>query len=115
MVVRYYWGLGVGHAYAHKSAAPPPPINTVGVDNLEDDLQELEESALPRSLLHPDLLYEDGGGRESEDELEDPELSMEDREDEGWSDSDSSGGYEMAEESDTDSIFVEMSDMYGLA
>lgn len=92
MIMRHYWGLGVGHTYAHISAADARSLHLTN-DHLSSD-------------KHIDILPE-GTEDQPEDVDEDSELGDDDMvyaHDDRWSDS--SGG--------SDAEFEARYDMYGI-
>jgi hypothetical protein len=95
--MRYHWGIGVGHLYAHQHA-------TASVRIFEEDasvVQSLERGTGP--LESPDeddvsALTQDGNSEVYDSD--DPELGLEDREQEleGWVDNESEEEYEGRDE-----------------
>lgn len=97
LLMRYHWGIGVGHLYAHQHA-------TASVRIFEEDasvVQSLERGTGP--LESPDeddvsALTQDGNSEVYDSD--DPELGLEDREQEleGWVDNESEEEYEGRDE-----------------
>lgn len=102
MVMRFYWGLGVGHTYSHQS-------------------QQMSDIMLTEGLVKEELKEEDQTNEEEHKDEEDGEdmgsgLGMEDRENENWMDEDSDideGDGDVADEYG-DAEFLERYQMYGL-
>ncbi|RDB22902.1 hypothetical protein Hypma_009822 [Hypsizygus marmoreus] len=124
MMMRYYWGLGVGHVYAHISADPRLrfPIVQVTLPDMQshptDDVQRYPtvDDVQPHPMdedpvNHPGVLNglyvlvgpQPIDGAMLEEPLEDPELGMEDRETDEWYDSDLSDGAKSSEDGSEDS------------
>jgi hypothetical protein len=104
MVMRYHWGLAVGHTYSHATAADSSVVHGPTTDTHEDDDLALESNlaGMPVDILP-----------QNEETLDhhDPELGFEDREDH-WTD--------VGEDDNDDGIiddeeFLELNDMYGLS
>lgn len=114
MVMRFYWGLGVGHIYSHQSQAHDDQVSdgfsTEELANIGDETEV--------QIENKDNSDDENGGDDDDAEGEDvmePGLGMEDRENEGWmnedSDQDEDEDGDMGEE---DTEFLERYDMYGL-
>lgn len=86
MVMRYHWGLGVGHTYAHKKTMAPPNTegNGLGDNSSEEEGAHSHETSLSvspnpaveesRSRSPPDSSDEDSwshGGEDSGEDLDD--------------------------------------------
>lgn len=85
MVMRFHWGLGVGHVYSHADSLN---ANTVGG---EEDSDEDHEQNSSYNLLGDDTnvqTTENMTEDEDEDEENLEELGLEDRETDIWTDSD---------------------------
>ena len=83
LLMRYHWGLGVGHFHAHQSAS------TSGcVSDLAEDAQDIQVPGMePQEALGETLAQaNDRGGSDIGYESDNPELSLEDRDLEGWDD-----------------------------
>lgn len=92
-MMRYHWGLGVGHFHAHQPTSSittqlEPVINDPGdsQDNQSSNLQPEETSYSNVDALQV-------GDDDLEYISDDPELGLEDRHlpDEGWEDTDTDG------------------------
>jgi hypothetical protein len=83
LLMCYHWGLGVGHFHAHQSAS------TSGcVSDLAEDAQDIQVPGMePQEALGETLAQaNDHGGSDIGYELDNPELSLEDCDLEGWDD-----------------------------
>jgi hypothetical protein len=112
MMMRYHWGIGVGHMYAHGhiSAAQTPPesiLNPARVAPNQDRVENLNE------------IGGYGGYEGDHDDLDsdDSELGMDDRDDPNLdgsseSDSDKDGVPYDDQSQDDDEEFLEFNDMY---
>ena len=77
--MHYHWGLGVGHFYAHLSAA------TLGcVSYLAEDIQAPDTE--PWEALGETLAQANDRGSDMDYESDNPELCSEDHDLEGWDD-----------------------------
>jgi hypothetical protein len=115
-MMRYHWGLGVGHYYAHQ---PTPSlhdstsrfITDVPGDAQDNQISNLESEGTSDRNVHPE--YRD-------DDLEyvsdDPELGLEDRHlpEEGWQDAEPDGTSDGGGHSGSDSENIEDEDYTGL-
>jgi hypothetical protein len=105
MMMRYHWGLGVGHYHAHQ----PTSIshhNITSRSNLEPDSEGTSYSNVdPLGNSNDDLEYIS----------DDPELGLEDRHlpDEGWQDMDSDSDADGGGHSDSDFEDIEEEDYTG--
>jgi hypothetical protein len=77
LLMRYHWGLGVGHLHAHQHAATSIPgedshIRTQSPD-CEPDVDENDVGAQTQD-------------RDGDNDADDPELSLTERDLEGWED-----------------------------
>ena len=96
--MRYHWGQGIGHRYAFTS------MTTSESDSIHDEVEEVENDQ------YPDLeLGWDSEAASDTDESNKSELSLDDRDPEGWEDvgtsdsgSDSDCPSEQGSESDED-------------
>jgi hypothetical protein len=91
MVMRYHWGLSVGHTYAHT-----PSNFSQDLPSDDDDIHREDESSMESCPLSLDENLEDKSESES-----DAELMNTDRDDDNWVDD---------SESDTDENGVEAGD-----
>lgn len=74
MVMRYHWGLAIGHTYAHEPQPAPHSGESLAThkrNRLEDEEQEPEYEELPQDLA--DFVGDDNESN--------PEFGMENRED----------------------------------
>jgi hypothetical protein len=81
--MRYHWGLGIGHLHAHQytlTSAPIPEKNTRDVQPSECELEE----TLYENDVSAQVEAQDGNseGYHSDN----PELCLEERDNEGWED-----------------------------
>lgn len=116
MVMRFYWGLGIGHAYSHQTQTTDVPMKVLMDEAQEDEVEVLDEAeANMEGSCHKDSM-DMGDGEDNEDEEDDSgsALGMEDRENEGWMDENSDSDEGDIEEDDEDADFLEKYDMYGL-
>jgi hypothetical protein len=90
LIMRYHWGLAVGHLHAHQHTCTPGPC-TPGHNQGEPDTQDdhspdhEDEAGVDESNVNTEV--QDGNS-------DDLELGFEDREHEGWDDVESEGGGE---------------------
>jgi hypothetical protein len=92
LMMRYHWGLGVGHYHAHQPTSSlhhnitSPPITNEPGDNQDNQSSNLEPEGT--SYSNVDALGNDSDNLEYISD--DPELGLEDRHlpDEGWQDTD---------------------------
>lgn len=131
MVMRYHFGLGVGHAYAHtlESADIPqisPEHNTVNQDVPNGELEvedegvgvierESQESSNKDNMDGNDNDWEKVHGSNSDHELEDEDngdtsSTHSTTENDDWEEA--HGDYESEDESDDDEFYA-MQEMYG--
>jgi hypothetical protein len=93
--MRYHWGQGIGHRYASTS------MTTSETDSIHDEADEAENDQ------YLDLeLDEDSEGASDTDESNNSELSLDDRDLEGWEDvgtSDSGSDSDCPSEQDSES------------
>lgn len=80
MMMRYHWSLGIGHTYAYETAAAPPglPVGIDEADEIDDGVNQtldLTQGGDPRDEEPDDT-------EEPDPDSDDPELIMEDRQDE---------------------------------
>lgn len=89
MVMRFYWGLGVGHVYSHQDWEGGE-VDDEDMDIDTDSDQELglsmaETGALAQDKLDEDGVEEDGVEEDVEENIAAAaELSLEDRETDPW-------------------------------
>jgi hypothetical protein len=103
MVMRYHWGLAIGHTYSHAAAADSAVVQVSAADPREDEL----DSA---NLLVDIPLHQLG-----EDSYNNPELGFENREDD-WIDEETDQDEGKVDDYDgDDNEFVDFIDMYGLS
>jgi len=103
MLMRYHWGLAVGHVYSHGQGVDAPSTLAAA--------QDFDDTAENETVLEPCL-------RDDQDDVsdtEDPELGFDNREDD-WVDAEGDSEEEgVGAEEDEDELIVAMDDMYGLA
>jgi hypothetical protein len=78
--MRYHWGQGIGHRYAFTSMATSELS-----DSIHDEAEEVENDQYPE-------LDEDSEGASDTDESNNSELSLGDRDPDGWEDIETSDG-----------------------
>lgn len=112
LMMRYHWGLGVGHFHAHQpTSSLHHNITSQPITNEPGDTQDNQSSNLDAegtSYRNADVLEDD----DLEYISDDPELGLEDRHlpDEGWQDTDTDG---TGGDSGSDSEDVEEEDYTG--
>jgi hypothetical protein len=80
MLMRYHWGLGIGHMYSHEHHSHPS--HSIPADLIEPDDTSEERTNDPD--LHP-MEWDDGNGKPATGseggpmEVDDPELGLEER------------------------------------
>jgi hypothetical protein len=112
LMMRYHWGLGVGHFHAHQpTSSLHHNITSQPITNEPGDTQDNQSSNMDAegtSYRNADVLEDD----DLEYISDDPELGLEDRHlpDEGWQDTDTDG---TGGDSGSDSEDVEEEDYTG--
>lgn len=111
MLIRYHWGLGVGHSYAweHKqketvSTAEPEPFFRDVERTSEQDFDDLPEEHDVGGVIGGSLSRDVESESDSDTAGDNPELCMEDRENEDLGESSGNDSYESSsdgEDSDT--------------
>lgn len=92
MVMHFYWGLGVGHVYAHD---PPDLPGSLDMADQNDGEEEEKEFPINDGGSDGGMVREDKNEEDEKDEDEDEDdkylgdLGMGDRENDGWMDEDS--------------------------
>jgi hypothetical protein len=108
MVMRYHWGLAIGHTYSHAAAAGSAvPVHAPAADTLEDELASDSANMLVEIPLHQN---------EENPDYDNPELGFENREDDyidGEEGDLDEGSMEPNHSGDDDDEFLDYSDMYG--
>jgi hypothetical protein len=102
LIMRYHWGLGVGHVHAHRPAATTShiPEEVQGIHSPEHEPEETAGGGNSDNDLNAQLLDENSDVYNSDD----PELGLEDCDPDGWEDVESDneeggdGGEDMEEE-----------------
>src|SRR5882762_1063693 len=90
LLMRYHWGLGVGHLHAHQPAGIPRiPEQPDAVDARLHEC-DIEEGFDANNV---DVPIQDADSDTGD--FDDPELSLEDRNFEGWEDVESEGSVDM--------------------
>jgi hypothetical protein len=93
LLMRYHWGLGVGHLHAHHSTSTSACISdNRDADNQADESADPEPCELGPSHENAHLNLE---AHDTDSDLDKPELGLDDRDPEGWEDveTDGSEGY----------------------
>jgi hypothetical protein len=92
--MRYHWGLGVGHFYAHQPASTLGHASDMAGDAQDSQVPDMElQEASRESLEQPNDKGSDMGY-----DSDNPELSLEDRDLEGWDDIEMDDGDEDEDE-----------------
>jgi hypothetical protein len=111
LLMRYHWGLGVGHLHSHQSILSVSSdeqslINTKKLDGILDTNCNLPPAT---TVDMPPA------GVDAPYESDNPELGMEDRDSDGWSDDvDSNASQDHGEDNgDWNSEFDDCEDLYG--
>jgi hypothetical protein len=106
LLMRYHWGLGVGHFHAHQSAA------TLGcVSDLAEDSQDIQAPDMePREAFGETLAQANDRGSDMDYESDNPELCLQDRDLEGWDDIE----MDDVEDGDGDEDIGELEDFTGM-
>ncbi|KAF8218408.1 hypothetical protein L208DRAFT_1351762 [Tricholoma matsutake] len=84
LLMRYHWGLGVGHFHAHQSASSLGCVSDVAED--AQDIQVPDVELQEASEESPAQANNRGSDMGYDSESENPELCLEDRDLEGWDD-----------------------------
>jgi hypothetical protein len=112
MIMRYHWGLAVGHTYTHCHAADAASalMGSSSSPDHEDTEGALAEDTYPASSSRQDMdVAED---ESSNSDAENLELGLEDLEDVDFEYDEESGGEGERDPSD-DETFIAMDEMYG--
>jgi len=75
--MQYHLGLGVGHLHIHQTTSSCIPDNSTGIDALDDQYTELPDGEDNHAVDMDNDMYH---------ESDNPELSLEDHNFEGWED-----------------------------
>lgn len=102
-MMRYHWGLAVGHVYSRGLAAETRGTTTIQCDTAAEPDSNILDEVVPV----PDFAH-----YEHNSDIEDPELGFDDREDD-WVDIEDGLEDELERDYDDD-LLVAMDDMYGL-
>lgn len=99
MIMRYYWGLGVGHVYSHGDTKTGTNRNEEGGEDSDVEKAAISKpcrSEAPRQIIDTTCRDDDHNEDNSEDGNLDvvDELGLEDRENDMWADTDSDEGCE---------------------
>jgi hypothetical protein len=103
MVMRYYWGMGVGHAYSHEQTAVVPTDPTASAT-----IPDMTTDANSEAALEPRVPDQD-----CESDREDPELGLDNREDD-WTDTEDLED-ELSRVEEEEELIIDMDDMYGFS
>jgi hypothetical protein len=76
MLMRYHWGLGIGHIYTHEHYSHPSHSILADSDLIEPQADDTSEEQTNDPDLHPMDDENDNGGPM---EVDDPELGLEER------------------------------------
>ena len=112
MLMRYHWGTGIGHTYSHAGGTPVPEV-TVS-DGLEEDPEHEPPTEGPPGL---DARWAETEETPQPQQLSDgdPELGLEERENEDLGDASDTSDARLGEHSDDgwdDETFAALHDMY---
>jgi hypothetical protein len=102
MLMRYHWGLGIGHLYSHGKTTGNSTASTATSSSAQASNAEPTETE--QVSVRQD--------HQSDSDVEDPELGFENREDDYLGEEDVVSEDELGVESD-DSGLLAMDDMYG--
>jgi hypothetical protein len=116
MIMRYHWGLAVGHTYASPTAGLS--VSSTAVGSSSSNLLDAEDAdrgpeEAPAEDVHP--IYPPPGMAEDDawnSGIENPEFSIEDQDDVDLGDGEGSQSDDERDPSD-DETFAAMGDMYG--
>jgi hypothetical protein len=103
MVMRYYWGMGVGHAYSHEQTAFDPTASAT------TQIPDMTTHADSEAALEPRAPNQD-----CESDHEDPELGLDNREDD-WTDTEEYSEDELSRVEEEEELIIDMDDMYGFS
>jgi hypothetical protein len=87
LLMRYHWGLGVGHIHAHQHTVPLAAIPRT--DSPDVQLEHEPDATLDVNEINIQIDLQDGNSDVYHSD--NPELGLEDRELEGWEDVESDG------------------------
>ena len=105
MVMRYYWGMGVGHAYSHEQTAiVPTALAATQIPNMTAD-------ANSEAVLEPQVPDQDC---EFDCDSEDSELGLDNREDD-WTDIEEYSEDELSRVEEEEELIIDMDDMDGFS
>jgi|ERR1700722_9208118 len=112
MVMRYHWGLAVGHLYTHNRAT---------MEHCDSaDLEAIDCSAMENPVTNEPMQNATASSRGragnrtldlSASDIDIAELDLRNREDDEWEDVGTDDGDDLGEESDDD-VFAAMDEMY---
>lgn len=101
MVMRFYWGLGLGHVYSHQDGKSGAQANDEDWDMNVDSEPELDASEpmgalnVEKHALDLNESEDEGDGEDVPENIEAAaELSLEDRETDHWLDEEDKNGLE---------------------
>jgi hypothetical protein len=107
MLMRYHWGLAVGHVYSH-ARWPNIPANSI-TESSADEWDAMNED------VHESRVQDQDATSNTDSDWENPELGFENREDDCIdSGEDPESEPERVDDGD-DELFVAIDDMYGFA
>lgn len=107
MVMRYHWGLAIGHTYSHAAAADSAVVQASAAEPQEDELVALDSA----NVLVDIPLHQNG----EDPYFDNPELGFENREDD-WIDEEADQEEGNIDDGDDgDDEFLDFIDMYGLS
>ena len=104
--MRYHGGLGAGHVHTHQSSASGIPQEPSDI-NVPDELSDIDvpDDPNPEQLPAGGDTEAPGIENEQNDEADNPEMALEDRQNESWEDvesDDSQNGDESDDQSSED-------------
>jgi hypothetical protein len=103
MLMRYYWGLAVGHVYSHHDSDA-----ACSSEEICDIIAEA--SSVNEARQEPQPQYQDEAS-----DMEDPELGFDNREDDWIDGLGEDSAEELSEDEEDDEMISAMDDMYGFA
>jgi hypothetical protein len=104
MVMRYYWGMGVGHVYSHGQTAVVPTTSAT------TQIPDMTTDANYEAALEPRIPDQD-----CESDREDhPEFGLDNREDD-WTDTEEYLADELSRVDEEEELIIDMDDMYGFS
>lgn len=107
MLMRYHWGLAIGHVYSHGQAASITPVSTEAIATASTNDTEPETSAESEVHQSPHRL-----DPENNPDVDDAEFGFQNREDD-FGDEEEGSGLDVYTEDEEDLMASRSDDMYG--